>query len=39
MNAKNDESGRFVDFDYHDLLKLAQTKMSYGKYRKRTAQR
>jgi hypothetical protein len=32
MNSKNDESGRPVDPDYHYLLKLAQTKMPYGKY-------
>jgi len=32
MNSKNDGSGKPVDSDYHDLLKLAQTKMPYGKY-------
>jgi uncharacterized protein len=32
MNSKNDESGMSVDPDYHYLLKLAQTKMPYGKY-------
>jgi uncharacterized protein (DUF3820 family) len=32
MNSTNDGSGKPVDSHYHDLLKLAQTKMPYGKY-------
>ncbi|MBN2466754.1 MAG: DUF3820 family protein [Deltaproteobacteria bacterium] len=32
MNSGNNESGTPVYPDYHYLLKLAQAKMSYGKY-------
>ena len=32
MKSKNNESETPVDRDYHYLLKLAQTKMPYGKY-------
>jgi uncharacterized protein (DUF3820 family) len=32
MNSKNNASGMPVYPDYHDLLKLAQAKMPYGKY-------
>jgi len=32
MNSESNESGTLVSPDYHDLLKLAQAKMPYGKY-------